>query len=208
MTTADRNAVPMRRLPIGRLVAWTIAAGLLGTGGYYLVEAHRMDRKVDLAADAEPLRMKVDLSRPGRYEDTYHQTYMGAHGASLEIHLGPAPAGRPQPGSSPATEPTTQLAAGFEGQVQIFDSTGKRVYDADLTADDLGFLLVRPGRPRPEWPRFRLPAGLPLGTYRLVLDVRQPAAGLAGRSKPRPHSTCSADWRGCRPSSYASSRAC
>ena len=34
---------------------------------------------------AEPIRLDVDLSKPGDYRGEFHHTFVGAHGQNLEV---------------------------------------------------------------------------------------------------------------------------
>jgi hypothetical protein len=124
--------------------------------------------------EAEPLRMDVDLSKPGRYEGSYHQTYRRAHAGSLIVHLGPAPAG---------AAADTQPAGNFDGHVELFDAGGKCVFQDDLPTDALKMLLTEDLAGEPTYQVFHIPPALPIGSYKFVLDVRRPAPALAGRKQ-------------------------
>jgi hypothetical protein len=174
MNGADHRDITREKTPVGRIVAWVVASLLLVASAYCLVQSVLLAKTVNRAMEAEPLRMDVDLSKPGRYEGSYHQTYRRAHAGSLIVHLGPAPAG---------AAADTQPAGNFDGHVELFDAGGKCVFQDDLPTDALKMLLTEDLAGEPTYQVFRIPPALPIGSYKFVLDVRRPAPALARRKQ-------------------------
>lgn len=173
MNSLDSKGMGREKMPAMRIVAWVVAGLLLTGSAYGFVQAILMGNVVSQGLKARPLRMDVDLSRPGRYEGLYHQTYRRAHASSLIVHLGPPP---------PARAPVdTQPAGTFDGHVEILDANGQSVFKSNLSADMLELLLTANEAGGPTHMVLRIPPRLPIGTYKFVLDVRRPAPALAGR---------------------------
>jgi hypothetical protein len=74
-----------RRWPWGRIVAGVVATVILGVGVNFLIVGAECRTKADAAKVAEPIRLAVDLSKPGVYTGRLHHTFVNAHSNYLEI---------------------------------------------------------------------------------------------------------------------------
>jgi hypothetical protein len=174
MNGADSGGMARDKRPVGRIVAWAVASLLLAAGVFCLVQYVQMEWELRRAGMADLLRMNVDLSRPGRYEGSYHQTFLGAHSAKFGLYIDPAPADSAN---------TTQPAGDFEANAAMFDANGQSVFQQVIPSGFLESLLTEGNSAPGRWEMLRISPGLPLGTYKFVLNVRRPATALAGRKQ-------------------------
>ena len=84
------NAKQQRR-PWGRIVAGAIGAVILLLAVVALIWSYKERRAVDAALIAEPVRLKVDLSKPGQFSGEFRQTFRAACSGYLEIVPEPLP---------------------------------------------------------------------------------------------------------------------
>ena len=81
------ESVRKRRWPWGRIIAGAVAAVILFFAVDFLVSAAECQRFADAAQTAEPIHLKVDLSKPGVYTGEFRHTFTIAHGDYLVIGL-------------------------------------------------------------------------------------------------------------------------
>lgn len=155
-----------RKALIGLIIATTVAvAFLLGTV-YLFFEACRCNRRFDQWVTAEPVRMKVDLSKPGTFTGQFHQTCDSAHGQYLYI----------EPGSNAASENLFVLLQSADATILITDVGGDEILKTglDLYADGVGNIAV-------DDPLVGYFCPFPKGEYTLTLTV-QKGAGVSAAS--------------------------
>lgn len=166
MTSTDMPT-PARRRPIGRIVALVSAGILLAAAGGLFVGGHRSWRGIDAVAGKPPLRMSVDLSKPGRATGTLHHVYRDSHAVVCRIV---------------PTDPESAAVGSLdrcEGTVVFTNADGQAV-----VTESFKYLLGRPDTEPdsgdPPW-LFRFNPRIPLGDYAVTVDVTQPATKAAGR---------------------------
>lgn len=101
--------------PWGRIVAGTVAGVILCFGANFFVDSVKLRREADEARIAEPIRLQVDLSKPGVYSGKLHQTFVNAHGNYLHIMLDRPLASRDE---------AAAIVAGLRGSLSIADMNG------------------------------------------------------------------------------------
>lgn len=124
-------------------------------------------------ARAEPVRMRLDLSRAGEYRAKMHQPFGIGHEEVLELHFSPG---------FVDGEYFDELLKDFNGRVTIARPDGEIVVCEELRpVDRRSWALER----RMAADRLPLLSFLPLetGQYSVVVQVLRPAKALAGRSQ-------------------------
>jgi hypothetical protein len=138
-------------------VAAVIAVILLLVAVFLFIKARQGFRRYEQWRQAEPVRMEVDLSQPGRYTAPFHHTCRCSHGGVL-FHLETHQAAMDKGEHANRFE-------GLKGKISLVDSAGEVVHEADFAAADL-------------LASFDLPA--PEGVYSLVVEVTEAAKDLEG----------------------------
>ena len=72
-------------LTIVKVIACIIAIGLLITSGFFLHAGYVNNEILKDAIDAEPIRIKVDVSKPGVYSGDFTQTFSSSHNEYVYI---------------------------------------------------------------------------------------------------------------------------
>lgn len=157
-------------------VTGALALASLGCGIWFLCEARAWMREMISFTEREPVRMAVDLSKPGEYRGYFHHTLIPDLGLELALEI-------QQPPGSPAIGP--EALAEFEGGVTLQDARGVTRMDGRM--DPKAFIKASSDMfgPRRHAEGLFLPLShylLPyeFGDYTLVVTVRKPAPALAG----------------------------
>ena len=118
------------RIPWGRIIAGTLAIVLLGIGVWACWTSCQSRAEANAAATAEPIRLDVDLSKPGEYWGEFHHTFAGgAHGENLGIEAVSGFA---------FAEAAAAAIEGIAGSVEIIDpGEDKVVWRSELTPEHL-----------------------------------------------------------------------
>ena len=120
------------RWPWGRIVAGIAAAFFLLLAIPFITGGVDVRHRADLARVAEPIRLKVDLSKPGEYEGTFRHTFTAAHSKNLQIETD----SQLMPKSArESREKGKEILAGLSGRVSIIGSDGSVVKECDFTAE-------------------------------------------------------------------------
>ena len=123
-----------RKALVGLIIVTVVTvAFLLGTV-YLFTEACRCNRQFDQWVTAEPVRMKVDLSKPGTFIGKFHQTCQSAHGQYLYIE----PAGKEE------SENLFALLQDVDATIRITDVDGDEVLKTGLDLDSDGMGNIEP----------------------------------------------------------------
>ena len=163
MTTA-RN----RRRPWGRIVAGAIGAVILFLAVAALTWSHKERRAVDAALVAEPVRLKVDLSKPGQFSGEFRQTFRAACSGYLEIVPEPLPS---------SEKAALSLLKGLRGRLTIVRSDGRVVHECGIREED--FIAILDGYAH--WvPRECDDFSFEEGIYQIKVVVDHGAPALAG----------------------------
>ena len=156
---------------VTRVVLAVLALGLLGLGCFYFDLGRDMNRQFRAALDAEPVRIRVDLSKAGKYEGTFAQTYSRSHGEEILL--------RADPPFNSKDEAAAALA-GLSFRIRVLNDAGENVVGKE------GAYEIRPAVavsaleydvPLADLHSFRK------GRYKFQLDVLKPAPGVAGRAQ-------------------------
>ncbi len=155
---------------IAGVLAFAFAAGAIAAG----VRASRYYREFFQAFAATPAEGAIDLSKIGTTRMAFRSTYPMAHGVGLFLMLPEQPRGQ-------AGEPAAECF-GLDGEFRISDHSGSTVWT--------GPIEPRVGAPPPGDPESwnTVAPAIDLasvdvfsrGDYTLTVDVRSPAAKLAG----------------------------
>jgi hypothetical protein len=166
MENTSRN-----RRPWGRVIAGVLACAILWLSIQFLLSGAESRRHADEARVAEPIRLKVDFSKPGSYEGELRHTFLNAHNEILEIVTEPPLTSR---------EEAEKVTEGLSGRFSIVGPHGPVIRDKELDAKGLGAFETEPGR----WVTFVAFTrfGSEKGIYRLNLTVNQGAPRLVGVS--------------------------
>ena len=154
----DRSDPTTRPIAVWRLIGAGLSLVLAGVAVWFAIEASRGFRTFAEAGAAEPVRMSVDLSRPGEVEAVFRHTHDSVHGVTLWASGEAIGAGGEQP------------LAGLRGEAVIFDDAGTEVTRAAIDPD--GFLQGADG-----W-RLVAMSEPAKGDYRMVLRIDDGAVGL------------------------------
>jgi len=156
----------MKKLPIGRTVAYVVAGLLLVLAVHFFLKSGRLHREAEAWAVARPVEMPVDLSKPGHYSSSLVQVCPKCHSQVFCLSVPPQVAGKTAP---------TELLAGLQAKCTITDGAGKVIVSEALTSalpwEDRLF--------RRAIPLFSI-CPFERGTYTLSLSVTEGAAALAG----------------------------
>ena len=152
--------------PWGRIIASTIALAILALGVCLLSASRQMRRRVDAARVAEPIRMQVDLSKPGEFVGEFVHTFVNAHYEKVRIETDP-------PFATP--EQAQASIEGLQAQVTFATPEGDVVSERELSADSCSWSWVKDGEAVPAF-GFH---GLQTGTYQLKLTIERGAPALA-----------------------------
>jgi hypothetical protein len=158
-----------RRWPWGRIIASTLACAILGFSIYLFFSSAETRRLADEARLAQPIRLKMDFSKPGSYKGEFRHTFIGSHDGFLEIVTEP-----PQKSMQDAQK----IAEGLTGRFSIIGPKGAVVDERRFDLKSIGAFETEPGR----WvtvvgrDRFRFEKGV----YELRLTVDKGAPRLAG----------------------------
>jgi hypothetical protein len=154
-----------RRRSWGRILAGGVAMATLLFAARSFWLAVTWERQVRAAETAEPIRLPVNLSKPGTYSGTLRHTF-GA--GSVELHIVAQPPQRSEYDPKAAVE-------GLSGHWAIVGSDGTVVMKREFGPQDL-----QRGRWEPEgWVAGIGSDRFEPGDYELHLTVERGAAGLA-----------------------------
>lgn len=123
-------------------------------------------QRADLARVAEPIRLKVDLSKPGEYEGTFRHTFTNAHSTFLRIETDLPLVSR---------EKAEAILAGISGRLAIVGSNGVAIYEYNFTSEDVGCWK---GNDEQWVPVIKI-GNFPAGVYTLRFKVDHGAPKLA-----------------------------
>ena len=154
----------MKRLPWGRIVAGVVGAVALVLGSHFLARYVGFSQAMTGVEVAEPMRLRVDLSRPGEYVGELDQTASFTCKQVLRVETA-------KPFAS--SEDARAALAGLSGHLAIKDAGGKVVYETEVNPEAF---WVDPAGPdfRPGF----LFSPIPRGKYKVVLSVQQGAPAL------------------------------
>jgi len=106
------------KIPIGRTIALVIAVIFLILGILSFIKASGYYRKFYQWIKDEPIRIQVDLSKPGNYTGKFIQTCHIAHGLCLYVETQQ---------KSASEDEALELVKGIKGSFAIIDSNGNNV---------------------------------------------------------------------------------
>lgn len=155
------------KVPIGRIIAWLIATGFGIFGGYCFWDAHLSKQEADNAKQAEPVRMQVDFSKPGRFEGELKQTFTCSHWESLALEV-----------NLPFTtsEEAEKAVGKVSGRISLKDSDGQAVYEGPVA-------IIAHNVPDKSPELYIMIPILPQGHYAICIDIQEGTPSLAGRSQ-------------------------
>ncbi|MCK4627078.1 MAG: hypothetical protein KAV00_17330, partial [Phycisphaerae bacterium] len=150
---------------------FVIIAIAFTVGGVYLfMEARAHKSKVDQAKQATPIQLTVDLSKPGKFHGSFKQTFTGAHCQYLKLQI--------QPEFS-SEEELKEALQELEGTLTLTNAYGEEVWRDELSSDTVNTNFCQETGSY----LFISMRTVPLGTYRLTVEVTNGAAGLSGRKQ-------------------------
>jgi hypothetical protein len=158
-----------RHRPWGRIIAGAIAAIILCISVEFFLSAAEDRHVADAAQVAEPIHLKVDLSKPGVYRGEFYHTFRGAHSDFLQI----VP-------ESPfkSHEEAVAIVKGLRGSVSIVGSDGTVVCAQRFGPDQFPTVQIENEGTFPLLGSSHF--DFDEGVYELTLTVDQGAPGLAG----------------------------
>ena len=160
-----------RRWPWGRIVAGVVAGAIFLLAVPLLFSGAEIRRQLDAARIAEPIHLKVDLSKPGAYSGDFHHTFIGAHSNFLQI----------VPESPfPSHEKAVAVIEGMQGHYSMIEPHGTVVHQQRFGPTGFDAVQVESNRwvPILGFDRF----GFDEGVYKMKLTVDRGAPRLGGVS--------------------------
>ena len=152
----------------GRIAAAVIALLLTGVGIPGFLEWWNTD--LQAWSHAEPVRLKVDLSRPGAWSGSFRQICPNPHEMKLLIVSTPPPA---------SLESSCEVMKGLALHYEMRDEEGGIVTGGEVSPDQMDWWTWpgETGCPTIDVRPFRR------GTYAFTLTVKNPAPAMAGHSQ-------------------------
>lgn len=129
-------------------------------------------RRMDAAAVAEPLRIAVDLSKPGTYQGSFEQQFR--HTCQQQFRRGFTGAPTTEAGWAPLLE-------GMKATLRVFHEHGPDVFTATLDENSFVPGLTTAAAVTRSTGVRRMP--FPGGTYQIALKVESPAPALSGKAQ-------------------------
>jgi hypothetical protein len=158
-----------RHRPWGRIVAGAIGAAILFVAVAALVSSHEQRRDADAALIAEPVHLKVDISKPGQFSGEFRQTFRAACTGYLQI----------VPESLPSSEKEAlSLLKGLRGHFSIVSHDGAVAYERGFGSAGFVAIPVEKDRWVPALERGRF--SFDKGVYEIRGVVDHGAPALAG----------------------------
>jgi hypothetical protein len=150
----------MTEMHWGRKVVIVLGVAFLLSGGWFLFQGWKGNRKFHAWQSAVSTRMPLNLREPGWYVGAYTQTCSSAHGTALEL----------QTGVTNADSALENLA----GVVVIRDKQAVEVLRESFAGRDIGSSWLRG---QVEVPALRL-GRFPCGQYQMEVTITQGAKDL------------------------------
>ncbi len=152
-----------------QLLICAISLALAVDGFRSWVRYRRMDAA---AAVAEPLRIAVDLSKPGTYQGSFEQQFR--HTCQQQFRL--------EFTGAPTTEAgLATLLEGMKATLRVFQETGPDVFTATLDEESFVPALATAAAVTRSPGVRRMP--FPGGMYQIALKVESPAPALSGKAQ-------------------------
>jgi hypothetical protein len=150
-------------ISIRRIFGAITATGLIAGAIYCTLEYRRLDQEFFDWIDARPLKMSVDLSRPGQITAPFVQTCQISHGEAFYLTINPL-----------ADRNASDLLDGLAGTITINDSDGNEVQSLEIPSK------IAPARDFDEPIMLAYIATFPEGEYSATIEVQEPAPALDG----------------------------
>ena len=142
----------------GKVIAGIIGLGLLITSGFFLHAGYSYNKLIKDAIDAEPIRMKIDISKPGVYSGDFKQSFSGGHSEYVYIE-------------SPIK---TAVLEGLKGSLQVLNPQEEIVIDIDISENLETYYIPQSVADYPGWGFWPFEKG----EYKLVLTVVEPVTAF------------------------------
>jgi hypothetical protein len=162
-TSQRAGGVKKRISSTGRIVACVIAAILIATTLYFTTEWYRLGRDLDECADARPVSVAVDFSRPGTIRAPFKQAYTLPDGEAFYLAM---------PFDIPVAR-ALELLRGLDGTITITDSEGNEILVKTISPEAPETTAAGP---------ILLADFVPFakGDYTVTIDITTGAPALAG----------------------------
>ena len=150
----------------GKIIAAIIALGLVVFACILFTAAYELNKSTNEAIVAEPLRVKIDLSKTGTYSHPLNLSAVNSHGEYIFI----------ENSITKTRDHILSVLKGLKGSLVIKDLQEQTVFEVDLSDDEEQRRTPELIGNYPGW-YYSMPG---TGQYKLKLTIIEPAKTLEG----------------------------
>ncbi len=162
--------IGQRKVSLGAIIAAVVAAAFLAGTVRFFNDSRRLEREVQAARKAEPIRLSLDFSKTNTYVGPFRQTFHSSHGEYFRLETG----------KQYKTEDEIKAGlAGLRGRLRIEDTNGQAVCEQDFTTADFAPPDALGSQEDKVVPCLRIHT-FKKGDYTLRIEIEQGAPALAG----------------------------
>jgi len=145
-STAKENKIK-KNILIGILVASVAGMFFFFPAANLFKRGSHIEKQVKDAFEAEPVRMKVDISKPGVYSCDLIQSFSRAHTEFFYIESSI----KENEGFSNYNDETPSVLAGLKGKIEIKNEQGEIVEEIDISGNYRSSYTPQPVEEYPGW---------------------------------------------------------
>jgi flagellar basal body-associated protein FliL len=158
------------KFPIFQILFLFLGVVLLGGGLFYFICGISSSKQVEKWRTFEPVRIEVDLSKPGTYTGNFHQTYQGSHNEILYIET---------PDLKVEAEDPNVMLCGLKGKISILDTAQKEVESLDLAKMEIVYLPTETESVAFGWEFWPFP----VGEYTIDIHIEEGCSLFQGQKQ-------------------------